>query len=53
MTSKTSVNKTSYSVHFHVMQFDEGWRGAERGGGLIKVSSLSVLLDKHFKKLCR
>lgn len=39
----------------------EGRGGGQRSGGggvkretvLIKVSSLSVLVDKHFKKLCR
>lgn len=54
-------------VQLEVMQSDESrreeWRvgmvGGSRGGGvkremvLIKVSSLSVLVDKHFKKLCR
>lgn len=29
-----------------------GW-GVKRETVLIKVSSLSVLVDKHFKKLCR
>lgn len=31
-----------------------GWGGGvKRETVLIKVSSLSVLVDKHFKKLCR
>lgn len=55
-------------VQLEVMQSDESRRGVESGDGgwrwvevvgvkremvLIKVSSLSVLVDKHFKKLCR